>query len=112
MKTFTGKNRFVSADGNRLATLIAGVILKAQTAIAQGCARNFNAWSLRKKKFIALTVTMLFAGFLLSGVFSNGYTIPALKFTYKPATHIGLASDVISAIDKDTPLTDSLTKNY
>lgn len=100
------------ADCNRLAIRIATAILKAQAAIALACARNFNACSLRKKKIIFLTITALIGALLLGSIFFKGYTIPALKLTYKPATHIGMASDIVSTTDRNTPLTDSLTTNH
>lgn len=54
---------------------------------------------------------MLIAGVLLSGVFWNYYTIPSIKQTYKPATHIGMASD-INRSSGTKQFTDSLTTNH
>jgi hypothetical protein len=112
MKIFTKKNHGQPVESDRIPNLIARAILKGQTAIAHACARNFNVCSLKKKKIIFLTVTSLIAGLLLGGIFFNGYTIPALKLAYKPATHIGLASDINNAVDRNAQLTDSLTTNH
>lgn len=112
MKTSAGKKQGAPVESDRMANLIARVILQSQTALAQICARNFNPCSLQKKKIIFLTVTVLIAGLLLSGVVYDGYTVPALKLTYNPATHIGMASDVNHIIDRNATLKDSLTTNH
>lgn len=112
MKIFAKRNEVSPAVNDRIAKILADFILKAQTRMAEECTKRFNAYSSAKKKLIFLLLFLALAAILLLSTFSDYYTIPQLKQTYKPATHIGMASDVNSTGKKDVQLTDSLTTNH
>ena len=112
MKIFSNKKKASSADKDRVAELLANMVLKVQARLAERCSKRFNTYSTGKKRFIFLALAALIAGILLSGIFSNYYTIPQIKQTYQPAAHIGMASDINKTYNRTMKLTDSLTTNH
>lgn len=97
---------------DRVAKMLSGIIVKAQKKLALRFSVHFNNYSVRKQKSLLLIAGVLMTAILITGLFTKGYTIPAIKQTYKPATHIGMASDIDRPQGSDVQLTDSLTKNH
>lgn len=95
---------------DKIAQAFSAFILSAQAKIATAIAGRFNAYSARKQKLVLLSIMAITIAILLAGLFTNSYTIPAIHQSYKPATHIGMASDVNFSGRKDAQLKDSLTK--
>ena len=107
------KKKWVSGKVNdRVARALAELVLKVQARLAAACAKRFNTYSRRKKKMIFVAVAVFTTAILLSGIFFNYYTIPDLNQTCRPATHIGMASDVNRTRTQAIQLTDSLTTNH
>ena len=95
---------------DRMARFLATLIMRIQAFVATFCNQKFNTYSVRKQKYIFISCAVFTAVCLIMGLFSNLYTIPEVKQTYKPATHIGMASDIFRIEKADEHLTDSLTK--
>lgn len=110
MKTRDNDNSSSFAMNDRIAKVVSALIVSVQSKIAIAIAERFNAYSSRKQKLVVLSVVAITTAILLAGLFTNFYGIPALHQSYKPATHIGMASDVNFSGRKDAQLTDSLTK--
>jgi hypothetical protein len=110
MKTRNNDNNSLTAMNNKIAKVVSAYIVSVQAKTATAIAGRFNAYSTRKQKLVLLSTVAITIAILLAGLFTNFYTIPALHQSYKPATHIGMASDVNLAGRTDAQLTDSLTK--
>jgi hypothetical protein len=110
MKTRSNDNSSSTAMNDKIAKVVSAYIVSVQAKIATAIAGRFNAYSARKQKLVLLSIVAITIAILLGGLFTNVYTIPALHQSYKPATHIGMASDVNVSGRTDAQLTDSLTK--
>lgn len=95
---------------DRIAKVVSEFIVSFQAKLAASIGQRFNAYSAGKQKVLLVSVVAIITVILLAGLFTNSYTIPALHQSYKPATHIGMASDVNLSGRRDAQLTDSLTK--
>jgi hypothetical protein len=110
MKTRNNDNSSSTAMNDKIAKVVSAYIVSVQAKLAASIAQRFNAYSSRKQKLVVLSIMAITTTILLAGLFTNFYTIPALHQSYKPAIHIGMASDVNLAGRTDAQLTDSLTK--
>ncbi|TWR25473.1 hypothetical protein FPZ42_12805 [Mucilaginibacter achroorhodeus] len=110
MKTAGNHNGHSHAMTDQIAKYLSKLILNAQARLAAGCSKQFNAYSVRKQKFLFIFFGLLAAVVLIAGLFAGTYPIPAIHQTYKPATHIGMASDINRPENVDIPLTDSSNK--
>ncbi|RFZ85103.1 hypothetical protein DYU05_05740 [Mucilaginibacter terrenus] len=110
MKTQSNDNSSSTAINDKIAQVVSAYIVSVQVKMATAIAGRFNAYSAPKQKLVLLSIVAITIAILLAGLFTNSYTIPALHQSYKPATHIGMASDVNLSGRRDAQLTDSLTK--
>jgi hypothetical protein len=110
MKTQSNDNSSSTPMNDRIAKVVSVCIVSVQAKLAASIGRRFNAYSAGKQKVLLVSVAAIITVILLAGLFTNSYTIPALHQSYKPATHIGMASDVILSGRRDAQLTDSLIK--
>lgn len=110
MKTRSNDNSSAPATSGRIAKPVLALIVSVQAKIAASCSRRFNSYTAYKQKLVLLGVAAFTSAILLAGLLTNTYTIPALHQSYKPATHIGMASDINHAGIPGARFTDSLTK--
>ncbi len=110
MKIHSNDNSSSTPINDRIAKVVSVFIVSVQANLAASIGQRFNGYSAGKQKLVLLSIVAITIAILLTGLFTNSYTIPALHQSYKPATHIGMASDVNLSGRKDAQLTDSLTK--
>jgi hypothetical protein len=110
-------NAFKNTKGNaasakareRLAGLIATRIINGQRQSAHFLNNWFNAYSIRRKKWILISFSLLMSTLLLTGTFYPCCPIPQVVQVGYNTGHIGMASDFLKPPSGKRQLTDSLT---
>lgn len=94
---------------DKVAASLAKQMITFQIRFSAWLNRWFNAYTVRRKKQIALAIGLLTSVILMSSSFCSHYTIPKLSQNYT-AAHIGRASKFSYSQFIKRQLTDSLTK--
>ncbi len=103
------QNKTSQVFSNKVADMLANVIIKVQIACSNWLNQKFNAFSTQGKKRLLIAIGFMTSCFLIAGSFCFFYTIPKLSQNYSSA-HIGMPSDMPKPIINEHQLTDSLTK--
>jgi hypothetical protein len=93
----------------RLAGLIVTRIINGQRQSAHFLNNWFNACSIRRKKWILISFSLLISTLLLTGTFYPYCPIPQVVRVGYRTGHIGMASDLLKPPSGKRQLTDSLT---
>jgi len=107
MNTF--QNHASQVCSNKIATLLANVIIKIQINCSIWLNRKFNAYSTQGKKRVIIAIALITGIFLITGSFTSFYPLPKLSQNYTSA-HIGMPSELPKPTISVHQLTDSLTK--
>ena len=94
---------------DKVAASLAKKIMNIQLYFSAGLNKWFNAYSIRQKKQMAISIGLLTSIILISTSFCGFYTIPKISRNYTSA-HIGQASNFPDPQFIKRQLTDSLTK--
>jgi hypothetical protein len=93
----------------RLAVLIADIVIRYQYRIATILNKWFNTHSVNQKRIMLLFVGLLVSAILITGVCSSFYTIPLQPAQNYSSAHIGMPSEIPHQKIYNNQLTDSLT---
>jgi hypothetical protein len=103
------KNRTSNILTDKVAFLLASLIINMQIRSSAWLNQRFNACSTQTKKRLIIAIGLLSTILLVAGSFCSFYTIPKLSQNYS-SVHIGLPSDIPKAHFTERHLTDSLNK--